>query len=419
MGRHLHKNFNDDFIKSLFQKYLMKQLSVNQILEILKVKRRRFFILLKEFKNDTDNFSIIYQRKSQKRISQELENIILKELALDKKLIQDKNIPLYSYNYSYIKHRIEDKYNLKVSSPTIIKRAKEHDFYIPKKQRKKHDREVLTNYPGELIQHDSSHHLFAPYAGEKWYLITSIDDYSRYILYAKFLKKETTWAHIMALESTISRYGIPLKYYVDCHSIFRFVQGRDSVWRNHRKLTDQATPQFKQVLNDLHIDIIYALSPQAKGKVERPYQWMQDRIIRTCARENVRDIIRGQNILASEIDRYNNRQKHSTTDEIPVIRFQKAIRKNQSLFREYKIPAPYQNSKDIFCLRDKRIVDAYHKISVKNQELRIKEVPLREQVEIRIVPDLQKGVSELRFWYRNKLVDTHIMKNSDLDIVQF
>ncbi|MBU1078783.1 MAG: DDE-type integrase/transposase/recombinase [Spirochaetes bacterium] len=397
----------------------MKQLSANQILDILQIKRRRFFILLKKFKSSPDNFTVAYQRKNQKRISQELENIILKELALDKKLIRDRNIPLTSYNYSYIKHRIEDKYHLKVSSPTIIKRAKENDFYLPKKERKKHDREVLTNYPGELIQHDSSHHLFAPYSGEKWYLITSIDDYSRYILYAKFLKKETTWAHIMALESTVSGYGIPLKYYVDCHSIFRFVQGRDSAWRNHRKLTDQATPQFKQVLNDLNIDIAYALSPQAKGKIERPYQWMQDRVIRTCARENVKDIIKGQNILGAEIDRYNNKQKHSTTDEVPVKRLQNAIRNNQSLFREYKISTPYQSSKDIFCLRDKRIVDPYHKISIKNQQLKIRGVPLREQVEIRIVPDMQKGVSELRFWYKNKLVDLHTMKNSDLDIVQF
>jgi hypothetical protein len=50
---------------------------------------------------------------------------------------------------------------------------------------------VVTNYTGELIQHDSSHHLFSPPAREKWYLITSLDDFSRFILYATFLKRET------------------------------------------------------------------------------------------------------------------------------------------------------------------------------------------------------------------------------------
>ena len=115
-------------------------------------------------------------------------------------------------------------------------------------KRNLHDREVLTRYAGELIQHDSSHHLWAPAAQEKWYLITSLDDYSRFILYAALVRKETTWTHILALQTVILRYGFPYAYYVDSHSIFRFVQGRDSLWRKHHLLTDEATPQWKQVL---------------------------------------------------------------------------------------------------------------------------------------------------------------------------
>jgi len=57
---------------------------------------------------------------------------------------------------------------------------------------------------------------------------------------------------------------------VECHSIFRFVQGRDSFWRKHYKVTDEADPLFKQVLDGLRIKLVYALSAQAKGKIERP-----------------------------------------------------------------------------------------------------------------------------------------------------
>ena len=49
---------------------------------------------------------------------------------------------------------------------------------------------------GELIQHDSSHHRWSPSAKDKWYLVTSIDDYSRFMLYAKLFKKETSWTHM-------------------------------------------------------------------------------------------------------------------------------------------------------------------------------------------------------------------------------
>ena len=55
----------------------------------------------------------------------------------------------------------------------------------------------------------------------------------------------------------------------------------------HHLGTDEVDPQWQQVLRQLNVDVIYALSPQAKGKVERPYRWLQDRIVRTCALEKI------------------------------------------------------------------------------------------------------------------------------------
>jgi len=277
---------------------------------------------------------------------------------------------------------------------------------------------VLTNYTGELIQHDSSYHLWAPDAQEKWYLITSLDDFSRYIFYAKLLRKETSWAHIVALESMFLKYGLPFSYYVDCHSIFRFVQGRDSFWRKHHTLTDEADPQWKQVLNDCNVKIIYALSPQAKGKIERPYQWLQDRLVRTCVRENVTDIRKAQTILNQEIYRYNYRQVHSTTQEIPYLRFQQALQDKKSLFREFAIRPPYQSVKDIFCLRLSRIVDPYRRISLNNLLLKVNDVTTGDMVNLRIYP-MNNRLSEVRFWCDGRLVDVQRIKNSDLNIAFF
>ena len=224
----------------LLKKYLDEKEKPIYIMETLKIKRRRFFQLLKEYKKDPDSFSIQYRRKRPTRkIAKGLENIIMNELTKEKKLIEDKEIPIIFYNYSYIKDQIYQSYGQKVSLPTIIKRAKEWGFYKSKqKKRKSHDREVLTNYVGEFIQHDSSHHKFSPYADKTWYLITSLDDYSRLLLYAKLVEKETSWHHIVALQDVFLTWGIPFRYYVDSHSIFRFVQGRDSLWRHHYLLTD-------------------------------------------------------------------------------------------------------------------------------------------------------------------------------------
>ncbi|MFQ6070442.1 MAG: integrase core domain-containing protein [Candidatus Aminicenantales bacterium] len=202
-------------------------------------------------------------------------------------------------------------------------------------------------------------------------------------------------------------------------SVFRFVQKRDSFWRAHHKLTDDVDPQWKQVLSDCQVKITYALSPQARGKVERLYGWLQDRIVRTCARETVRTIQQARQVLKAEVNRYNNHQLHSTTGEIPSLRFQQALEDKKSLFREFSVPPPFQSSKDIFCLRAERIVNPYRKISFNNLEFKIEGVPIRSVVQLGIVPDLESGLAEIRFWYENRLVGIQKVRNEDLKLVYF
>jgi hypothetical protein len=414
----VHKRFTSDQVKELFERYLKNEVQREYLQGILGIKKRRFFMLLKQYRETPQRFTIQYQRRTPSRsLSPKIEKNILRELAIEKKTIEDKNIPLKSYNYSYIKNRLQTTYRQKVSLNTIIHRAKKHGFYLKRPKRTSHDREVLTHYVGELIQHDSSFHLWAPAAQEKWYLVTSLDDYSRFILYAALVRKETSWTHILALQTVILRCGLPYAYYVDSHSIFRFVQGRDSLWRKHYLLTDEATPQWKQVLDDCNVKVTYALSPQAKGKVERPYGWLQDHLIRTCVREDVADIKPAQQILGQEIHRYNHHQVHSTTQEIPYIRFQRALKERQSLFREFKIIPPFQSVKDIFCLRMNRTVDSYRRISVNHVQFKVHADPY-QQVNLRIYP-INDQLYEIRLWCKGKLIDTHKVKSSDLEGVHF
>jgi len=268
----LHKQFTDRQVKELFEHYVKREIELHYILEILGIKRSRFFLLLKRYKECPDTFSIQYQRKTKTRtIPQAVEDSILRELQVEKDMIENPDIPVRHYNYSYIRDLLREKYDQKVSVSTIIGRAKQYGFSVKKPPKAAHDREVLTNYVGEIIQHDSSHHLFSPPAKEKWYLITSLDDFSRFILYAILLRKETSWAHILALQTVVLKYGAPFLYYVDSHSIFRFVQGRDSLWRKHHLLTDEADPQWKQVMNDCNIKVTYApVSPRPRVRLSGP-----------------------------------------------------------------------------------------------------------------------------------------------------
>ena len=141
------------------------------------------------------------------------------------------------------------------------------------------------------------------------------------LLFADLFPVETSWEHIQAAQSLMLTYGLPLQYYVDNLRVLRFVQGRDSVWRKNVLETDDVITQWRQVLAVLKVDVSYALSPQAKGKVERPYRWLQDRVVRTCALERISSLEDVRLVLREEVERYNNHQVHSTTGEIPKIRF--------------------------------------------------------------------------------------------------
>lgn len=399
----IHKRFSVEQVKVLLQGYCQGTMSRAEVEEMLNIGKTRFFALLKEYQQSPATFSITYERGTPARLSPRVEAAIKTELLREKELVDDPQLPISDYNYSALRDRLK-KTGLIVSATTITDRAKKLECYKPHRKGKAHDRQVVTAAIGALVQHDASLHLWSPFAQEKWTLITSIDDYSRKLLFADFFVQETAWAHIQAAHTLMQTYGLPLQYYVDNLRVFRFVQGRDSNWRKHVLETDNVDPQWRQVMRLLGIDVIYALSAQAKGKIERPYRWLQDRIVRTCALEHITTIEDGRVVLKEELDRYNNHQVHSTTGEIPRIRFANAQAAGNSLFRPFALPKPYTSPKDVFCLRETRMVNGYRRVSVFNHEIEVPNVPLREEVELHFTPNLAKQVMEVRIWWGHKMV---------------
>lgn len=421
-NQQIHKRLSKEQVIAILENYLSGELKAKEAMENLGLKKSQFFNLASQYQNKSDDFDIKHKgNDGNRKISQKAEKKILKELAEDKKLIDNKNISIKTYNYSAIKELLEEKHKISVSLPTIIQRAKDNGYYKFKKDKKIHDRKVLTNLVGEMLQHDSSHHLWSPYMDKKFYLITTIDDYSRLLLYAELLEEENAWKHILALKSVFLQYGVPLKYYADQHSIFRYIKDRDKIrpCNVYTKFTDDIITQWKRVLLECNVTPIYALSAPAKGKVERPYRWLQDRIVRTAAKEQVNSIEGLRKILKDIVYKYNYEWVHSTTKEIPIIRFENAIKENKSLLTHFKITKPNQTTDDIFCLKMERVVNSYRKISINNHEIKVPNGIPRQTVDLNIVPDNKKGLIKIRFWQKNIFLGQHIDKLCNLPIVRF
>ena len=146
MASQIHTKFTTDQVKELLGKYLNKEVERKYIQEILSIGKSRFFEIIQSYRSNPYGFSVDYKRSSPTRsIDPTIKENIVKELSIDKKAIQNKEIPLYKYNYSYVQKLLEKKHGQSVAISTIINHAKANNLYLPKRpKRKSHDREVIT-----------------------------------------------------------------------------------------------------------------------------------------------------------------------------------------------------------------------------------------------------------------------------------
>lgn len=130
---------------------------------------------------------------------------------------------------------------------------------------------------GELVQLDGSPHAWFEDRAEKCTLIAFIDDATSRIMDGEFADYEGTFTLYDATEHYLKTYGKPLSLYVDKHSTFRI--NRQATIEEELKDT-KARSQYGRAMDDLKIELIFAHSPQAKGRVERLFETLQDRLVK-------------------------------------------------------------------------------------------------------------------------------------------
>jgi hypothetical protein len=149
---------------------------------------------------------------------------------------------------------------------------------------------------GELIQIDGSPHAWFEQRGPRCTLIIFVDDATGRVQYARFEPAETSRAYLQALRSYVSLYGRPVSLYSDRHSIFR-----------KHDPEDPEPTQFERAVRTLEIEPILALTPQAKGRVERTFQTLQDRLVKALRLATVRTLAQANAWLPTFLSAYNTR----------------------------------------------------------------------------------------------------------------
>jgi len=149
---------------------------------------------------------------------------------------------------------------------------------------------------GELIQIDGSLHDWFEGRSPRCTLLVFIDDATSELMALRFVPRETTHDYMQTLRDYILQHGLPMCLYSDRHSIFRTSNTQDP----------QPT-QFARALQRLGIEGIHANSPQAKGRVERANQTLQDRLIKAMRLAGINDMAAANAWVSQYIEHHNRR----------------------------------------------------------------------------------------------------------------
>jgi transposase len=265
--------------------------------------------------------------------------------------VRDKIDHLYrtryrGFNLTHMTEFLNNEEGIRVSRESVRQILLEKGSYTKKRRHPKHRqwREPCSR-EGQMVQYDTSDHDWLEGRGPRLYLIGGVDDATGKVAGAKFVLSDGVRQNMEVFWGIVRRRGIPLSVYVDCGSNFKTTRHQSM---EYQLKGEYPSTQFARALEELGVRIIYAYSPQAKGRIERKFGVFQDR-------------------LCSELRLHNI----STLEEANRYLWEKFIPKHNQMFaRPAKEPGPaYRplpkglNLKDVFCLKEERVVAGDNTIS--------------------------------------------------------
>jgi hypothetical protein len=201
-----------------------------------------------------------------------------------------------------------ERIDISVSRETVRKWMKEAGLWKPRSRKVKavHVWRERREAFGELVLVDTSEHEWLEGRGPKLYLVALIDDATSR-LWARFVESDSTAANLQTLRDWLELYGRPVALYSDKNSIFQTPRSAEET----EKWGPAPPTDYAAALQDLRIEWIAAHSPQAKGRVERAFGTLQDRLLKEMRVDQVRSLDEANRFLWEEfIPFWNGRFTH-------------------------------------------------------------------------------------------------------------
>jgi len=237
---------------------------------------------------------------------------------------------------------------------------------------------------GMMIQIDASEHDWLEGRGPKMVLVGGIDDATGFV-WGRFEESESSWGYLSLIRQICLSHGIPLSLYSDRHTIF-FSPKEPTIieqLQNIRHLT-----QFGRAMKELNVEMIPAYSAPAKGRIEKLWNTLQDRLIVEMRLKGIQTRDEANTSLQEFLKDYNKR-------------FTVPARKKEWVFRK---KPPLCQLDRILCLKETRTVQKDHTVSFEGLALQIPPSPKWASIAKQRVDVLQLKNGNIEIIYKNMVI---------------
>jgi len=258
------------------------------------------------------------------------------------KKIKDKTLKLFreqygDFNLVHATEKLLEVHGITINDETLRLWLNEAEIHYKKRRVKKHrQRRERKAHLGELVQIDGSHHDWFEGRGPICVFMGYIDDATNTV-YGRFYDYEGTMPAMDSMKRYIKRYGIPQSAYLDKHPTYKSWAEPtiEEQLNNQRPMS-----HFEKSLDELSVKVIHANSPQAKGRVERLFKTLQDRLVRDMRLAGIKSVEEANEFLKTYLPKHNRK-------------FKKPAASDADLHR----PAPHSRELDrILCIKEERTV---------------------------------------------------------------
>ena len=204
-------------------------------------------------------------------------------------------------NHTHLTELLEEHESLALSRPTVRRILTRAGMPSPRRRRPPQHRVRRERMPraGMLLQLDGSHHAWLEQRGPRFALLLAVDDATGAVVHALFGAVEDARGYFLLMEQVLRRSGVPLALYTDRHAVFRATA--------QQRAGREGATQFARAMAELGVRLIFARSPQAKGRVERMAGTFQDRLVTELRLASASTIAEAQAVLERFLPRFNAR----------------------------------------------------------------------------------------------------------------